>query len=90
MDKINPFSNKNSFVSYPSNFNSTQKTIQSLANKDILAPKEDDINKEIAMYLDILYKDTDEDLLKPTDKLKISSAYAPLKYQKNESGIFYL
>ena len=82
-------SNRNIFVSYPSNYQSKQKTILSLAGKDIFE-KNEDIDTEISYYLDILYKDTDEKLLKKTDKLKLSEAYSPIKCQNLHYGNFYL
>jgi len=61
MESINSlFGKRNIFVSSPSNFTQKQTTLKSLGIKDLFAPKNDDIDKEIAFYLDILYKDTDE------------------------------
>ncbi len=80
---------RNIFASYPSNYQNKQKTALSLAGKDIFDKKED-VDTEISYYLDILYKDTDEKLLKKTDKLKLSGAYSPMKCQNLHYGNFYL
>ena len=89
MDKINPFLN-NDFVSYPANYSAKQKTPQSLAKKEIFKTDENEINKEISAYLDILYKDSDEEILSKIDKLKLSSAYSPMKTTKIHYGNFFI
>ncbi|MCR4880753.1 MAG: hypothetical protein K6A44_02220 [bacterium] len=89
MDKINPFI-KNDFVSYPTNYSAKQKTPLSLAGKDIFKTDEKEINKEISAYLDILYNDSDEEILSKMDKLKLSSAYSPMKTTKLHFGNFFI
>ena len=89
MDGINPFL-KNDFVSYPTNYSAKQKTPQSLAKKDIFKTDENEINKEISAYLDILYNDSDDDVLSRMDKLKLSSAYSPMKTTKLHYGNFFI
>ncbi len=89
MDGINPFM-KNDFVSYPTNYSAKQKTPQSLAKKDIFKTDEHEINKEISAYLDILYNDSDEDIFSRMDKLKLSSAYSPMKTTKLHYGNFFI
>lgn len=81
--------NQNIFASYPSNYQSKQKTMLSFLGKDILDKKED-INTEISYYLDILYSDTDEKFLKKVDKLKLNGAYSPIKCQNLHYNSFYL
>lgn len=92
MENINSFfGERNIFATYPTSFKEKQKSISSLATKDILSKDNaDEINKEISMYLDILYKDTDEELLKKTDKLKLNSAYLPIKCLTQKFNNFYL
>ena len=89
MESINSIFMKNSFMSYPANYNAKQKTVLSLAGKDIFK-KDDGLNKEISKCLDILYNDTDKNLLKQTDKLKMRNAYSPIKTQKLHFGNFYI
>jgi len=89
MDGINPFS-KNIFVSYPANYSAKQKTPLSVVGKDILERSNNDIDKEIATYLDILYRDTDGDILDMTDKLKLNNAYSPMKSSKLHYGKFFI
>ncbi len=89
MERINSLFSKNIFVSYPTNYTNKQKTALSLTGKNIF-PQKEDSNTEIAKYLDILYKDTNEEFLKKTDKLKLNNAYSPMKCQKLNYGTFYL
>ena len=89
MDRINPFSNSD-FVSYPANYASKQKTALSLAGKDVLKNNEEEINKEISAYLDVLYNQTDEEILSKADKLKLNSAYSPMKMTKLHYGNFFI
>ena len=89
MEKLNFFSERNIFVSYPASCEQKPKTTNALQIKDLFAKSESDVNKEIAMYLDILYKDTDEDLLKRPDAIK-SSAHLPIKTQTIRQTGFYL
>lgn len=89
MDGINSFF-KNDFVSYPTNYSAKQKTPLSVWGKDILKTDEKEINKEISAYLDILYKDSDEDILSQTDKLKLNNAYSPMKATKLHFGNFFI
>ena len=89
MDGINPFA-KSEYVSYPTNYSAKQKTPQSLAKKDIFKTDESEINKEISAYLDILYSDSDEDILSKMDKLKLSNAYSPMKTTKLHYGNFFI
>ena len=89
MDRINSFF-KNDFVSYPTNYAAKQKTPLSVTGKDIFKTQEKEINKEISAYLDILYKDSDDDILSKTDKLKLNSAYTPMKTTKLHYGNFLL
>ena len=58
--------------------------------KDILAKKDNDVDKEISMYLDILYKDSDDDILKKTDKMKLNGAYSPIKNKNLHYGKFFI
>ena len=95
MESINSlfsgFNGRNIFVTYPSEYAQKQKPVAAFCSKDLfVGNKTDDVNKEIAMYLDILYKDTDEELLKKTDKLKLNSAYLPMKCQTIKQNSFYL
>jgi len=95
MESINSFftgfNDKNIFATYPSEYSQKQKPVSAFCSKDLfVGNKTDDVNKEIAMYLDILYKDTDEELLKKTDKLKLNSAYLPMKCQTIQKDGFYL
>ena len=89
MDGINPFIT-NDFVSYPTNYSAKQKTTLSLTGKDIFQKNEKEINKEISAYLDILYNDSDEEILSKIDKLKLSSAYSPMKTTKLHFGNFFI
>ena len=89
MDRINPFI-KNDFVSYPTNYSAKQKTPLSLTGKDIFKTDKKEVNKEISAYLDILYNDSDEEVLSKMDKLKISSAFSPMKTTKLHFGNFFI
>ncbi len=90
MDGINNIFKNNIFVKNPTNFASKQKSMLNLSGNELFKTKEEDLNKEISFYLDILYKDTDENLLKKTDKLKLTNAYLPIKCQNLHYGEFYL
>ena len=62
MESINSFftgfNDKNIFATYPSEYSQKQKPVSAFCSKDLfVGNKTDDVNKEIAMYLDILYKD---------------------------------
>lgn len=89
MEKLNFFSEHNIFASYPTVYEQKQKTTNAMQIKDLFAKHESDVNKEIAMYLDILYKDTDEEFLKRPDATK-SGAYLPLKSHTIKQSCFYL
>lgn len=89
MEKLNFFSKRNIFVSYPASCEQKPKTTNAMQIKDLFAKSESDVNKEIAMYLDILYKDTDEEFLKRPDAIK-SSAHLPIKTQTIRQTGFYL
>ena len=89
MDRINPFI-KNDFVSYPTNYSAKQKTPLSLKGNDIFKTDKKEVNKEISAYLDILYNDSDEEVLSKMDKLKLSSAYSPMKTTKLHFGNFFI
>ena len=89
MDGINPFS-KSDYVSYPTNYSAKQKTPQAFMKKDIFQTDEKEINKEISAYLDILYNDSDEEILSKADKLKLNSAYSPMKTTKLHYGNFFI
>lgn len=89
MDGINPFL-KSDCVSYPANYSAKQRTTESLAKKDIFKTDENEINKEISRYLDILFNDSDDDTLNTMDKLKLSNAYSPMKSTKLHFGNFFI
>ena len=88
MESISAFK-RNIFVSYPSNYENKQKTMLSLAGKDLFE-KQENLDTEISYYLDILYRDTDENFLKKIDKLKLNGAYSPMKCQNLHYNNFYL
>ncbi len=81
MDSINSVFQRNIFVEKPTNYKTQQTTLLSLVGKDILAPQKK-AEEDITAYIDILYKDTDDNLLKSIDKLKLTGAYSPMKSQK--------
>lgn len=89
MEGINPLF-KNNYVSYPSNFTSMQKTPMSVSGKTFFQTNETEINKEISMYLDILYNNSDEEVLSNIEKLKLNSAYSPMKTSKIDHNNFFI
>ena len=82
MDSINSIFARNCFVSQPTNYSSKQKTMLSLVGKDILHPSRY-VDDDIMAYIDILYNNSDdEEILQSVDKLKMTSAYSPMKTQR--------
>ena len=89
MDSINQIFKHNIFSTNPTKFQYSKRAVEK-QYRDIFATKETEINKEISMYLDVLYKDSDEELLNKTDMLKLSNAYLPITSKTIHFGDIYL
>ena len=86
MDGINP----RNYVSYPSNYSARQRTPMAVSGKELFKTQETEINKEISKYLDILYNDSDEEILSTIEKLKLNNAYSPMRTTKIQNIGFYI